>query len=128
MAKVLKEWTFATMTTRQRFARYCASIIDVNARMIENPPEMMIYLGDCLVGDVYNLETRRKETRMAISIKHLSALRFDDDSVLYCAVSNKDEEYYFSIWQSTDDAMKDLVRTWLKNVSSDDVLTYMRSE
>ncbi len=128
MAKALKDWTFATVAAQERFARYCARVVGMDAGLVDLPAEMMICLGDCLVGDVYDLETKRHEVRKTFSVKRINTYRLDDGKVVYRAEDNHGEEYFFDIWQSSDGTMKVLIKTWLKSVSPDGVLAYMQAE
>lgn len=128
MAKALKNWELESPlgSVRIKFAQFTTKIIDKTARLIPDHEPMDVSENYFISGDIYDLETKKFESKGKIAVKSIDAVKYDEDHVIYYAESTENVRYYFDLWQSTYGMKQDLIKSWLKGVRPENIKAFLR--
>lgn len=128
MAKALKNWELESPlgAVRIKFAQFTTKIIDKTARLIPSHEPMEASENYFISGDIYDLETKKFESKGRIAIKTIDAVKYDEDHVIYFVESTDNTRYYFDLWQSTYGMKQDLIKSWLKGVRPENIKAFLR--
>ncbi len=128
MAKALKNWELESPlgSVRIKFAQFTTKIIDKTARLIPDHEPMDVSENYFISGDIYDLETKKFESKGKIAVKSIDAVKYDEDHVIYYVESTENVRYYFDLWQSTYGMKQDLIKSWLKGVRPENIKAFLR--
>ena len=128
MAKALKNWELESPlgSVRIKFAQFTTKIIDKTARLIPDHEPMDVSENYFISGDIYDLETKKFESKGKIAVKSIDAVKYDEDHVIYYVESTENVRYYFDLWQSTYGMQQDLIKSWLKGVRPENIKAFLR--
>lgn len=128
MAKALKNWELESPlgAVRIKFAQFTTKIIDKTARLIPDHEPMDVSENYFISGDIYDLETKKFESKGKIAVKSIDAVKYDEDHVIYYVESTENVRYYFDLWQSTYGMKQDLIKSWLKGVRPENIKAFLR--
>lgn len=128
MAKALKNWELESPlgSVRIKFAQFTTKIIDKTARLIPDHEPMDVSENYFISGDIYDLETKKFESKGKIAVKSIDAVKYDEDHVIYYVESTENVRYYFDLWQSTYGMKQDLFKSWLKGVRPENIKAFLR--
>lgn len=128
MAKALKNWELESPlgSVRIKFAQFTTKIIDKTARLIPEHEPMDVSENYFISGDIYDLETKKFESKGKIAVKSIDAVKYDEDHVIYYVESTENVRYYFDLWQSTYGMKQDLIKSWLKGVRPENIKAFLR--
>lgn len=128
MAKALKNWELESPlgSVRIKFAQFTTKIIDKTARLIPDHEPMDVSENYFISGDIYDLETKKFESKGKIAVKSIDAVKYDEDHVIYYVESTENVRYYFDLWQSTYGMKQDLFKSWLKGVHPENIKAFLR--
>lgn len=128
MAKALKNWELESPlgSVRIKFAQFTTKIIDKTARLIPDHEPMDVSENYFISGDIYDLDTKKFESKGKIAIKSIDAVKYDEDHVIYYVESTENVRYYFDLWQSTYGMQQDLIKSWLKGVRPENIKAFLR--
>ena len=128
MAKALKNWELESPlgAVRIKFAQFTTKIIDKTARLIPDHEPMDVSENYFISGDIYDLETKKFESKGKIAVKSIDAVKYDEDHVIYYVESTENVRYYFDLWQSTYGMKQDLFKSWLKGVRPENIKAFLR--
>lgn len=128
MAKALKNWELESPlgAVRIKFAQFTTKIVDKTAHLIPDHEPMDVSENFFIAGDIYDLETKKFESKGRIAIKSIDAVKYDEDHVIYYVESVDNTRYYFDLWQSTYGMKQDLIKSWLKGLRPENIKAFLR--